>query len=145
MKGLALTSQSMWPWKSFCSSVLTTMGIPAARLAGAKVVSSTHPLNTDPDLPWPSALSGRKFMVASLRSLKAKLRRSACWRISPSLLGVTGIVVDCLRKQFAMDGDITNQAKLHEAADDGELESMNVSETSHPDQASLIYSLKSDD
>jgi hypothetical protein len=70
------------------------MTMPVPGLAGAKVFSSIHPLKTEPKPPSPSTLSGLKFLVAVLSSVKAKLLTLADWRISPSLLGVGGTVVD---------------------------------------------------
>lgn len=84
----ALTSHSQCPWKPSWLSFLTAMTMPVPGLAGAKVVSSTPPLNTDPKPPSPSTLSGRKFRVAVRSSVKAKLFTLADCRISPSLLGV---------------------------------------------------------
>lgn len=45
---------------------------PVPGLVGANVFASIHPLYTHPNPPSPSRLSGRKFLVAFLRSLKLK-------------------------------------------------------------------------
>ncbi|RWW62025.1 hypothetical protein BHE74_00030866 [Ensete ventricosum] len=56
----------------------------------ANVCSSIHPLKTEPKPPSPNTLSGRKFLVAVLSSLKVKLFRLDDVKISPSLRGVGG-------------------------------------------------------
>jgi hypothetical protein len=61
--------------------------IPVPGLVGASVFSSIHPLKTDPKPPAPSTLSGLKFLVATLSSLKVKALTFADSRISSSLRG----------------------------------------------------------
>lgn len=63
---------------------------PVPGLVAANVFSSIHPLKTDPNPPSPSTLSGRKFLVAVLRSEKLKLFKLGDCNISPSLLVVDG-------------------------------------------------------
>lgn len=58
------------------------------------VCSSTQPLKTQPKPPSPNTLSGRKFLVAILRSLKPKLFRVVESKVSPSLRGVNGTEED---------------------------------------------------
>jgi hypothetical protein len=53
-------------------SLFIATTIPVPGLVGAKVFPSIHPLKTHPNPPSPSTLSGRKFFVAILRSLKLK-------------------------------------------------------------------------
>ena len=55
-----------------------------------RVVSSIHPLNTQPKSPSPSRLSGRKFLVAFFSSLKEKAFRFGDESISPSVLWCVG-------------------------------------------------------
>ena len=67
------------------------MTIPVPGLVGASVFSSIQPLKTDPNPPSPSTLSGLKFLVAVLSSLKVKALTFAASRISSSLRGVGSI------------------------------------------------------
>ena len=64
---------SLWPCKPFWLRVLTATVSPVLGLAGAVVCSFTQPLNTQPNPPSPKMLSGRKFLVAILRSEKENL------------------------------------------------------------------------
>lgn len=59
-------------------------------LDAASEDSSIHPLKTEPKPPSPKTLSGRKFLVAALRSLKVKLFKLDDCNISPSVRGVGG-------------------------------------------------------
>ena len=86
-----LTSHSLCPWNPSWLSFLTAMTIPVPGLVGAKVFASIHPLNTEPKPPSPRTLSGRKFRVEVLSSLKVKLLTLADCRISSSLRGVAGL------------------------------------------------------
>lgn len=61
------------------------MTIPVPGLVALKLCSSIHPLNTDPKPPSPKTLSGRKFLVQVLRSLKEKHLKLGDCKISPSL------------------------------------------------------------
>jgi len=70
------------------------MTIPKPGLVGASVFSSIQPLKTDPNPPSPSTLSGLKFLVAVLSSLKVKALTFADSRISSSLRGVGSIDAD---------------------------------------------------
>ena len=63
---------------------------PFPGLTGASVCSSIHPLNTEPKPPSPTTLSGRKFLVAVLSSLKVKLFKLEDFKMSPSDRGVGG-------------------------------------------------------
>jgi len=71
--------------------------------------SSIHPLKTQPNLPSPTTLSGRKFLVAVFSSLKLKLFMFEDFKISPSVRGVGGMegVETLLLKQSYMQQ--TNQ------------------------------------
>jgi hypothetical protein len=89
-----LTSHSLWPWYPSWLSFLTAMTIPVPGLAGASVFSSTQPLKTEPNPPSPSTLSGLKFLVAVLSSLKLKALTLADSRISSSLRGVGSMDAD---------------------------------------------------
>lgn len=89
-----LTSHSLWPWQPSWFSRLTAMTIPVPDRAGARVCSSTHPLKTEPKPPSPKTLSGLKFRVAVLRSLKVKLFTFDDSNISPSDLGLCGAETD---------------------------------------------------
>lgn len=62
--------------------------MPVPGLEAVKEFSSIQPLKTEPKPPSPSMLSGRKFLVAVLRSEKLKLFRLGEFKISHSLLGV---------------------------------------------------------
>ena len=64
------------------------MTIPFPGLEGAKEVSSIHPLKTRPKPPSPTILSGLKFLVADLSSLRLKFFRLAFCNISPSVRGI---------------------------------------------------------
>lgn len=55
---------------------------------GAVPFSSIHPLNTQPNPPSPRRLSGRKFLVANLRSLKENFRSLEATLISSSTFEV---------------------------------------------------------
>ena len=54
--------------------VFTATVSPVPGFTGAVPFSSIHPLKTQPNPPSPRKLSGRKFLVANLRSLKGNLR-----------------------------------------------------------------------
>ena len=68
--------------------------MPVPGFVAVKDCSSIHPLKTEPKPPSPSTLSGRKFLVAILRSAKLKLFTLEDCNISPSLLGVGGTETD---------------------------------------------------
>jgi hypothetical protein len=55
---------------------------------GAVPFSSIHPLNTQPNPPSPRRLSGRKFLVANLRSLKQNFRSLEATLSSSSIFEV---------------------------------------------------------
>lgn len=66
------TSHSLWPWKLSGLSFLMATTIPLPGLVGTNVLSSIHPLKTNPKPPSPIRLSERKFLVAFFKSLKLK-------------------------------------------------------------------------
>lgn len=68
--------------------------MPVPGFAAVNEFSSIHPLKTEPKPPSPSTLSGRKFLVAVLRSAKLNLFKLEDCKISPSLLGVGGTETD---------------------------------------------------
>lgn len=87
---MTLTNHSLWPCNPSWLSRFTAITKPVPGLAAVKVCSSIHPLKTQPNPPSPNTLSGRKFLVAVLRSLKVKLFRLDDCNISPSVRGVWG-------------------------------------------------------
>ena len=89
-----LTNHSLWPWKPSWLSFFTAMTMPVPGLAAVNAFSSIHPLKTQPKPPSPNTLSGRKFLVAVLSSLKKKLFKLEDCKISPSVLGVVGTEAD---------------------------------------------------
>lgn len=64
--------------------------MPVPGLVAANESSSIQPLKTEPNPPSPRTLSGRKFLVATLRSEREKLFKLEDCKISPSLLGFGG-------------------------------------------------------
>lgn len=70
------------------------MTIPVPGLAAFKDCSSIQPLKTQPKPPSPTILSGRKFLVAALSSLKLKAFMLDDCKISPSVRGVEGTETD---------------------------------------------------
>lgn len=83
-----LTNHSLCPWNPSWFSLFTAITMPVPGFEAASECSSTHPLNTEPKPPSPNTLSGRKFLVAFLSSLKVKLFKLDDCKISPSLRGV---------------------------------------------------------
>jgi hypothetical protein len=81
---------------------------------GAVPFSSIHPLNTQPNPPSPRRLSGRKFLVANLRSLKqnfrsleATLSSSSIFEVEEllsALLVVVVVVVVVVEETTGIDG-----------------------------------------
>nr|GMD29318.1 predicted protein [Ipomoea batatas] len=67
-----------------------TITRPVPGLVAENEFSSIQPLKTEPNPPSPSTLSGRKFLVATLRSAKLKLFKVVDFKISPSLRGAGG-------------------------------------------------------
>lgn len=87
---MELTSHSLWPWKLSWLSLFTAITMPVPGLVAANESSSIQPLKTEPNPPSPRTLSGRKFLVATLRSEREKLFKLEDCKISPSLLGFGG-------------------------------------------------------
>lgn len=85
-----LTNHSLWPCRPSWLSLLTATTIPEPGLDAVRVRSSIHPLNTEPKPPSPTTLSGRKFLVAALSSLKLKLFKLEDCKMSTSVRGVRG-------------------------------------------------------
>ena len=61
-------------------------------LTGAVPFSSIQPLNTQPKPPSPRRLSGLKFLVANLRSLKANFRNREATLMSSSNFEVDALL-----------------------------------------------------
>lgn len=68
------TSHSLWPWSPSWLRVFTATVSPVPGFTGAVPFSSIQPLKTQPNPPSPRKLSGRKFLVANLSSLKENFR-----------------------------------------------------------------------
>lgn len=85
---MTLTNHSLCPWLLSWLSLFTAMTKPVPGLVGASVCSSIQPLNTQPNPPSPTILSGRKFLVAVLTSLIVKHFKLMHCSISPSVLEV---------------------------------------------------------
>jgi len=96
------------------------MTIPVPGLVGASVFSSIQPLKTDPNPPSPSTLSGLKFLVAVLSSLKVKALTFAASRISSSLRGVGSIDAEDAWLLELLRAAPFLLANLEVAPDDGE-------------------------
>lgn len=94
MSNYILTNHSLWPWNPSWLSLFTATTMPAPGLVAMSEFSSIHPLKTEPKPPSPNTLSGRKFLVAVLSSLKPKLFKLEACNISPSVRGVWGMEVD---------------------------------------------------
>lgn len=69
---------------------------PVPGFTGAVPFSSIHPLNTHPKPPSPRRLSGLKFLVASLRSLKVNFRSREAILSSSSSLEVDELLSELL-------------------------------------------------
>lgn len=91
---IGFTSHSLWPWNPSWLSFFTAITMPVPALDALSELSSIQPLKTEPKPPSPSTLSGRKFLVAVLSSLKLILFKVVDCKISPSLRGVRGMEVD---------------------------------------------------
>lgn len=89
-----LTNHSLCPWKPSWLSLFTAITSPVPGLAAVNECSSIHPLKTEPKPPSPKTLSGRKFLVAVLRSEKLKLFRLEDCKIWPSVRRASGTETD---------------------------------------------------
>ena len=70
---------------------------PVPGLVGVRLVSSNQPLKTEPNTPSPTTLSGLKFLVASLSSLKVKLLTDVNSSISSSVFRAAALTDDDVR------------------------------------------------
>lgn len=70
--------------------------MPVPGLAAVSEFSSTQPLKTQPKPPSPKTLSGRKFLVAVLSSLKLNPFKFEDSKISPSVLTDDNLLLEPL-------------------------------------------------